>query len=546
MNEEQRRVVEAPHDRHVLCEAGPGAGKTRTMVWRLEALLERGLDPEGMVVLTFSRSACEEIRERLKGVDGVMIATFHSLALALLQEAHTGQPTAGFSILSEADQGLLIDVLLKVRRLPTSYRTARVAEYFERGSGKDPVLDLLKKDYDAWLVKLNAYDFHGLLQAATALVPHSKPRLHHIILDEFQDSVRLDYDLLRALLAANPHCRCTVVFDTEQAIYGFRTLRSEEGPIDRIRRDFDPLCFSLLSNYRSTAPIVDAGRRFLLSRGIERATQCIRGPGGAVTFHPCIDLDSQRQTAARLAAEAARGGGTVAVLARRNKDLEEIHSLAESADQEPCGYTRKDVETAVLWLRALFVSDPPALLRLWLDAVGGRMSIAQARIWAGQGRKGALKQLMGSPCKRAKAMGARIQAIKEELAARPPTERVLIALERVGINPAIIDHLTAAVPEEDAPCTPNRLIQSLALGSAKPGTPLGGITVQSMHASKGLEYDTVILLGMDAGVIPLGGERCDDTQGEARLFYVGISRARTHLRILFTEGGASPFLESVR
>jgi len=296
LNAQQLAAATAP-DGPSLVIAGAGSGKTRTLVYRLAYLIDRGIDPGSILLLTFTRKAAEEMVTRA-GVliggraDQVTGGTFHSVANALLRRY--GRPIGlnpGFTILDRGDSEDLINFLRgelglneKDKRFP---RKATIAEIFSKVQNTLTSLeDLLLKEFSHFADHLEALgrlreayektkrerqllDYDDLLVKLRALLCQDEStrtaisrRYRYILVDEYQDTNRLQADLIRNLAAT--HDNVMVVGDDSQSIYAFR------GATFRNIMEFPELfagttIYKLEENYRSTQPILNLANEIILT-----------------------------------------------------------------------------------------------------------------------------------------------------------------------------------------------------------------------------------------------------------------------------------------
>jgi len=269
--------------------AGPGTGKTTTLSARVEFLLEKGVAPNRILLLTFTRRSAQDIVHRVRAARrdgrGQMVAggTFHSVAHQTLRRHHAavGLPD-GFGVLDHGDSADLLDLvrsdlglLSGQRRLP---KKATLASLYSRSVNTGISLSEVMSDVTPWCVEhyddvatlfrafvarkqaLGLLDFDDLLLFWRVAVQHDVlgERLgaayDHVLVDEFQDVNLLQLDILRGLRARDP--RLTVVGDDAQAIYGFRGA-SPRYLLDAEQYFEDLTTITLNANYRSSAPILD-------------------------------------------------------------------------------------------------------------------------------------------------------------------------------------------------------------------------------------------------------------------------------------------------
>ena len=287
LNDHQREAVTAPPG-PMLVLAGAGSGKTRVLVHRMAWLIQvEGVSPFGLMAVTFTNKAANEMRgrvEKLQGVSpsGMWVGTFHGIAHRLLR-AHwkeAGLPQH-FQILDSDDQFRMIKRVLKGLELDEARWVPRQIQGFINGrkdeglrpqhvdAGSDPIRQQLVSVYAAYEAackRAGVIDFAELLLRSLELIrdndelrQHYRKRFQHILVDEFQDTNTIQYAWIR-LLAAEKNGRGAQLFvvgDDDQAIYGWRGARVEN--ILTFKHDFpDTLMIRLEQNYRSTANILNA------------------------------------------------------------------------------------------------------------------------------------------------------------------------------------------------------------------------------------------------------------------------------------------------
>jgi len=292
LNPQQREAVEHTEG-PLLVLAGAGSGKTRVIVTRAAYLIaEKGVRPSSILAVTFTNKAAGEMRERVGRLleetgmahSGLpTVSTFHAFCARLLRQH--GEPLAeyrpGFTsnfLICDADDQLSVvkDVmkklgvkpdLIKPREALSAISRAKNGRFSRIGEANenDPKTDELNrifKEYETALLSSNALDFDDLLLEAVRLLERSKSvrntlreRYRYLMVDEYQDTNRPQYDLM--LLLAGPNCNVCVVGDEDQSIYSWRG--ADIGNILGFERDFPSArVIRLEQNYRSTRPILDA------------------------------------------------------------------------------------------------------------------------------------------------------------------------------------------------------------------------------------------------------------------------------------------------
>ncbi|HJS74056.1 MAG TPA: UvrD-helicase domain-containing protein, partial [Vicinamibacteria bacterium] len=333
LNERQREAVTA-EDGPTLILAGAGSGKTRVIVHRIAHLVgARSVSPDEILAVTFTNKAADEMRRRVQELvprpaTDLSLHTFHALCLRLLRRfgEDVGLPR-GFTVYGEDERRTLLRrVLREMGLLEREYPLSRVSASisaqkngaFARGEGAlvDPTLVKAAETYQAQLEAAGGVDFDDLLLLGVELLECSERarayaarRFRHVLVDEYQDTNRVQYRLLRLLA---PHGNLFVVGDEDQSIYNFRgaDLRN----ILDFERDFPGArVVKLEVNYRSTAAILRAASG-VIGHNVERKGKTLVASlpeGERIKLH---EADDERE-------EAAHAAGILEKLRRQSPEL---------------------------------------------------------------------------------------------------------------------------------------------------------------------------------------------------------------------------------
>ena len=291
LNERQLAAVTLP-PQHALILAGAGSGKTRVLTTRIAWLIQTGqTSPAGILAVTFTNKAAREMTARLSAMlpinpRGMWIGTFHGLCNRLLRAHHrdAGLPQT-FQILDSADQLAAIKRLLKARNVDDEKYPPRNLQHFINGCKEDglraravEVVDdynrrfvELYEAYDEQCQREGVVDFaelllrsYELLERNVPLRQHYQSRFRHVLIDEFQDTNRLQYAWIRML--AGPATSVFAVGDDDQSIYAFRG--ADVGNMSAFEREFRvPNLIKLEQNYRSHAHILDCANHLIRRNG---------------------------------------------------------------------------------------------------------------------------------------------------------------------------------------------------------------------------------------------------------------------------------------
>src|SRR5512133_2234232 len=515
----EQRVAAGAGEGPLLVVAGPGTGKTRTLTHRLAYLVaERGL------AATFTRRACAELQERLDAlVPGdarrMVVTTFHGLGLRILREQHEAAGLGpGFRVADEAERLELLTELLgcperEARRLlPELVRRkrARAARWPDLDAEPSEVAGPLAR-YEAAMRKLDLVDLDDLLALPVtllagdpALAARYRARFGFVAVDEYQDVNELQYRLLRLL--TTPDVNLCVIGDPDQAIYGFRG--ADVGFFLRFAEDFPSArTVRLTRNYRSSPAIV----------------------AGALQAIAPSTLVAGRE----LAAVAGPQAPTRITMHQAASDLAEAEFVVQTIDRLLGGASFLSLDSGRADGGAehgLSFADVAVLYRT--DAQAGPLAEALGR--AGMPfQKRSHDRLLDRPAVRALVRALRARAGP----AGDPSLRARLAAAAVGTGPGegAAEALELLAPlAERCDGDLDRFLAALALGDeVDTGDPRADrVSLLTLHAAKGLEFPVVFLVGCEDGLLPLRfGARPSPTETaeERRLFFVGMTRARSHL-----------------
>ena len=601
LNPEQREAVCAS-DPAVAVIAGPGTGKTKTLVSRIVRLVrDCGAAPAQITAVTFTNRAAEEMRSRLaaqfgdrRTVKALHIGTFHSICLQLLSGKNGEAPT----VLDEQDALSILADLLKDLGLKASPRDVLGGISLIKSGAKTPeeapeVPPGVYERYCGQLAQYGVLDYDDILLKALerfedgSLDGREEKKLRsafsHLLVDEFQDINPVQYRLIRAWGKTSKGI--FVIGDPDQSIYGFRG--SDSRCFERFFEDFPGARrVRLAQNYRSTPEILGCARSVLAERGAaEPPLRAQRESGAKVRLLEAdgdlpeaifvakeinrmvggidmLDTSSPRK-GKKPVPEQTRSFSDIAVLYRTNRQAE---LLEQCLGKEGIPYlvvgrdeflSDREVRKAVAFFR--FLLDPSDLVSLrlclkeWEVCPGGRIQNLLAD-YAGTDESAAslirltegLPSALGNP----RSLSGLLRKY-EPLVRREKPQKLLEAwIGDNGLEGArsMELFLNMAVLHEKMPS----LLQNLLLGKEGDLVRSGGrsyspdaVSLMTLHAAKGLEFPVVFVTGVKDGTIPLKNRRggCDPDE-ERRLFYVGMTRARDEL-ILLTSSARSPFLSGL-
>ena len=512
LDDAQRRAVETV-DAPLLVVAGPGSGKTRTLTRRIAHLVtNHGVEPARCLAITFTRRAAGEMRDRLRALlpdawERVALHTFHSLGLSILTAHHNAAGLQrGFRVASETERiGLLRDAFgvseRKARgRLAAISRAKRTA-----ASPSEDVPGEVLEAYAGAMEARNLCDFDDLVaRAADAL--ESDPgireryrrRYRWISIDEYQDVDEQQVRLLKQLVA--PDGNLCAIGDPDQAIYGFRG--ADVRFFSEFRRDFPQArVVRLTRNYRSDRNIVALSAQVIGRSGSGPEPEpVVAGAPDLVTLHEAPTERAEAEFIVQSLEQELGGHSFFSIDSGRSTD----------ADGSALSFS----DFAVLYRTAAQV---PALVEALRRSGMPFQHRSHRLLLEHPGVVAAIDALRGSPGRG--PVGERLEAVC--LGDGPRDPQMLEACELLR---------SAAVACGD---DMERFLSDLALGTeADTWDPRADrISLLTLHAAKGLEFPVVFIAGCENGVLPLTWGRADRSvlAEERRLFYVGVTRARTRL-----------------
>jgi ATP-dependent DNA helicase UvrD/PcrA len=589
----------------LLVVAGAGSGKTRVLTHRIAHLIrDRGVSPFQILAITFTNKAADEMKSRVAALVGpvaekMWVSTFHSACVRILRRDADllGYPRQ-FTIYDEADAvrltGYVVrDLGLDPKRFPP--RTLHAAISAAKNDGIDPeayrqrVGNLFERkiadvftEYQIRLQRAGSMDFDDLLTNALRLLRehpqtlrHYQDRFQHILVDEYQDTNRVQNELV--LLLAADHRNIAVVGDQDQSIYAFRGADMRN--IVEFEDAFPDTTVVLLEqNYRSTQTILDAANA-VIAHNISRKPKELWTDQGAgdpiVRYHADDEVDEAQWITREMArlhdsSEAQDPGerdggrlhwGDIAVFYRTNAQSRVLEEqlMRVGIPYRVFGgtrfYDRKEVKDAVAYLRAVVNPVDEVSIKRVLNEPKrgvGATSVGKLDAWAtahGLSFIDALRRAddAGVSGKAARGIEAFLELLDEVagVASRGPGPLLQALLERSGYLDALesertiesegrLENLAELVGAADDVASVDEFLESISLVSDVDDldeADQSSVVLMTLHAAKGLEFPVVFMIGLEDGVFPHLRSLTDPDQleEERRLAYVGITRARQRL-----------------
>ncbi len=602
LNPEQQAAVEHG-DGPLLVLAGAGTGKTRVLVHRIAHLVDqRGAEPWSVLAVTFTNKAAGEMRQRLRALlgaraDAMWIGTFHSTCARLLRKLGDAIGlTRSFVIFDDDDQMKLIERLLKDGGLDDQVSARTILSRLDRAKNRgvdprsiktgsfDDIVERVYPLYQAQLARESAVDFNDLLLKtlnlfAGASADKLRTRFRHVLVDEFQDTNQMQYDLVRRLADATRNL--TVVGDDDQSIYAWRG--AEPRNLLDFDRDFpDARVVKLEQNYRSTQTILDAANS-VIARNRDRHAKRLwtdAGAGDPIELYAAGDERGEAYYVAQKIRQLLDDGplspSDFAILYRTNAQsrvLEE-HLRAARVPAKVIGavsfFERKEVKDVIGYLRLLANANADSAFERVVNVpsrglgdttVERLRAAAKACGWglyeaARSAARGELAGRGAGPRKKLQGFVELVEGLADVARqGASVAETIIQVVDRSGLRARLeaedsseardrLDNLAELVTtatdfddETDQPQTIDAFLERIALAApSDQSADRDQVVLMTIHVAKGLEWPVVFLTGLEDGVFPSLRGRDDQSEDaaleeERRLAYVGLTRARERLVI---------------
>ena len=614
--------MEAVHhlDSPCLVLAGAGSGKTRVITYKIVRLLQHGLAPKNIAAITFTNKASQEMRERAKQLVGaraakdLAISTFHSLGVRMLREDGTKLGLKEqFSILDSDD---VLNVL-KDAGATTDIKLARQWQWtislwknmgitsdqapYEAKDADEVVAAKVMKLYEERLLAYGAVDFDDLIGFPLKLLQREEETrakwqklFQHVLVDEYQDTNAVQYELLKQLVGDPQRARFTAVGDDDQSIYGWRGATIEN--LKRLPAEYPTLkVIPLEQNYRSTSAILRAANEVIAlnPKIFQKKLWSDLGDGEPVQVVQC---DGEEHEAERAVAriQALRGNDArvkfsdFAILYRANHQSRVFEQKLRAAQipYKVSGgqsfFDRAEIKDLCGWLRLIVnQDDDPAFLRAVTTPKRGighttlgalsefsrkwKVSMFEALFAESLGTalkskafdglhefgryvnefQDTARHTVGAEAARPMLMDW-LKDIGYEQHLRDNEESDKVATARWGNVLDFVDWVAkrcgGEITQEGGTFESEKksvldIAQSISiiLSLAERGDEQEVVTLSTLHASKGLEWPHVVLAGINEGLLPFKSDAeetsADHIEEERRLMYVGITRARQTLAV---------------
>ena len=599
LNPEQKRAVETVEG-PVLILAGAGAGKTKTITERIRHLISRGVAPSSILAITFTNKAAREMRDRIEArlqsdasinrpifmPERPFVSTFHSLGVHILREqAHRAGLKKHFSIFDRDDSKKLVkECLIALGLDPKTHEPGAILSIISKLKGRGltqnewesvdtggyfmDVVGQVWPLYEKSLERENALDFddlllktRNLLESENGIKDYYRKVWRYIHIDEYQDTNRVQYEICQMLVGDEQNI--CVVGDIDQNIYSWRGADIKN--ILAFEEDYPGSQVIILEeNYRSTKTILEAANAVIEKNKIRRKKNLFteNAAGEKIGIHVCLDEESEADFIASKAKTLIGENippEEIAVLYRANfqsRILEEAF-LKLGVPYQVLGtrfFERKEVKDIISYLRAALNPDSLSDLKRVINTPArgiGKTSIV--KIFSG----GEVDLPLGIKTKVA-SFRKLLARIAESAKTNKVSETILFIIKESGLEDEYKES-----GEEGAARLENAYELVNFAAKYKDFSPEEGILaflsetalqsdqdelkdekkavrLMTIHAAKGLEFDTVFVAGLEDGLFPHAKANesrvtPEEAEEERRLFYVALTRARKKVYLTYAQ-----------
>lgn len=543
LNEEQIEIVNRIRG-PLLVAAGPGSGKTLAIIRRVAMLIQQGVPAQSIIAVTFTNRAAREMKERLSVLMGdtsekVFVGTLHLLGLRIIQENTTNR----FLIYNRSEQIGLLMSLLQISKTKAMDLADQISYTKNLNIGPSGQLRGPFERYQAAMMEQRALDFDDLILKPLELLDNPdllqkyRDNIHHIIVDEYQDINTAQYRLLR-LLAGNNATVCAVG-DPDQAIYAFRGADVEN--FLNFGKDFVGAAEVTLSlNYRCSGSIVRASDGVIIhnTRRIKKEVKAVKGDGPMIVIASVPDEVAEGEFIAREI--DARLGGL------RHNSLPDTGNQKEYPGPPFCFS-----DFAVIFRtnnQAEAIEEKLAAFGIPCRVLGGGGAENRREVTCNMGSL--LKQVFTSEEMRDQLFAIRISDLLDIL-----TKNGRCNIDQITNT---TNHIRLIFGDAWEEMTAGDMVNELNLFTDQDvfDPRAEAVNLMTLHMAKGLEFRSIFISGVEDGLIPYGaGNGSVDIEEERRLFYVGMTRAKEELFLIYKRTGLvygkkikrspSPFLSHI-
>ena len=591
LNDRQKEAV-VNTDGPMLILAGAGSGKTKVLTTKVAYLIEeKNIDPNNILAITFTNKAAKEMKERIFKLEGnsafyIQISTFHSFGLKILKEnCELLGYEKNFTILDSDDSLSIIKKIMKELNIDANkYNPKAIKNVISNNKNEiiDPekyslyvntdfdeiALEVYRK-YEKSLKINNAVDFDDLLILPLKLFNNNpgvlqkyQEKYKYVFIDEYQDTNEPQYILSKMISAK--YKNITVVGDADQAIFTWRGANYKN--ILNFEKDYkDAKVVLLEENYRSTKTILNAANNVIKNNKVrkEKNLWTQNEEGSKITYYKAFDEKDESNFVVNEIKKLMEKGVNpkdICVLYRANAQSRTVEEafLTSNISYNIVGsyafYNRKEIKDLIAYLKLIYNNkDDVSLLRVinYPKRGIGNKAIENLAIKSNVLDKSLYEVIDSGKELEFKNM---IEEIKKEESHLTLTELIDMVLDKSGMKKSLEDEksieadirlenleefksIAKAMEINEGIVSLEELLDKLALVSdvsEQKNDNEDKVTLMTMHAVKGLEYDYVFVVGVEEGLFPHSNslESNDELEEERRLCYVAITRAKKKLYLI--------------
>lgn len=591
LNDRQKEAV-VNTDGPMLILAGAGSGKTKVLTTKVAYLIEeKNIDPNNILAITFTNKAAKEMKERIFKLEGnsafyIQISTFHSFGLKILKEnCELLGYEKNFTILDSDDSLSIIKKIMKELNIDANkYNPKAIKNVISNNKNEiiDPekyslyvntdfdeiALEVYRK-YEKSLKINNAVDFDDLLILPLKLFNNNpgvlqkyQEKYKYVFIDEYQDTNEPQYILSKMISAK--YKNITVVGDADQAIFTWRGANYKN--ILNFEKDYkDAKVVLLEENYRSTKSILNAANNVIKNNKVrkEKNLWTQNEEGSKITYYKAFDEKDESNYVVNEIKKLIEKGVNpkdICVLYRANAQSRTVEEafLTSNISYNIVGsyafYNRKEIKDLIAYLKLIYNNkDDVSLLRVinYPKRGIGNKAIENLAIKSNVLDKSLYEVIDSGKELEFKNM---IEEIKKEESHLTLTELIDMVLDKSGMKKSLEDEksieadirlenleefksIAKAMEINEGIVSLEELLDKLALVSdvsEQKNDNEDKVTLMTMHAVKGLEYDYVFVVGVEEGLFPHSNslESNDELEEERRLCYVAITRAKKKLYLI--------------
>ena len=591
LNDRQKEAV-VNTDGPMLILAGAGSGKTKVLTTKVAYLIEeKNIDPNNILAITFTNKAAKEMKERIFKLEGnsafyIQISTFHSFGLKILKEnCELLGYEKNFTILDSDDSLSIIKKIMKELNIDANkYNPKAIKNVISNNKNEiiDPekyslyvntdfdeiALEVYRK-YEKSLKINNAVDFDDLLILPLKLFNNNpgvlqkyQEKYKYVFIDEYQDTNEPQYILSKMISAK--YKNITVVGDADQAIFTWRGANYKN--ILNFEKDYkDAKVVLLEENYRSTKTILNAANNVIKNNKVrkEKNLWTQNEEGSKITYYKAFDEKDESNYVVNEIKKLIEKGVNpkdICVLYRANAQSRTVEEafLTSNISYNIVGsyafYNRKEIKDLIAYLKLIYNNkDDVSLLRVinYPKRGIGNKAIENLAIKSNVLDKSLYEVIDSGKELEFKNM---IEEIKKDESHLTLTELIDMVLDKSGMKKSLEDEksieadirlenleefksIAKAMEINEGIVSLEELLDKLALVSdvsEQKNDNEDKVTLMTMHAVKGLEYDYVFVVGVEEGLFPHSNslESNDELEEERRLCYVAITRAKKKLYLI--------------